>query len=289
MQRLLLAWCFWSTLWRMSCTEPKASSTESERFCSWSDGSPLAMWDLEPGGVGGRCSLMGRGGWLEARAWRKCAQVKIWMTFTFLTMPNFWSTDTTNAIQRVSKLINTWLQHNQHAFETLIIHTAGQQVGVLLKQLLPVMTGIMNSPVYVWIHYTDIIKNVWCLKCIVLRAGILEFAVLQYSFNSYFQANLTIKKPLLGTAPLKYPTPSQIHLIKHTNFIENTQSRLIKKTLKTANLVMHVRTGSDPIHPDLPLFSMARTNLGDKNNLNRKLLFRQRVNYSLATPVTRHK
>ena len=41
-----ILWCFWSTLFRMSWTEPKASRTESDRVCSCSEGSPLEIWDL---------------------------------------------------------------------------------------------------------------------------------------------------------------------------------------------------------------------------------------------------
>ena len=50
--------CIW---WIMSCADPKASSTLSERCCSASEaGCPFElMCEREPGGVGGICGAGG--------------------------------------------------------------------------------------------------------------------------------------------------------------------------------------------------------------------------------------
>lgn len=63
--------CFKSAWWRMSCTDPKASRTERDRFCSDSVGSPLDVsCDLLPGGGGGGEweTAMLTGGWVWAMA-----------------------------------------------------------------------------------------------------------------------------------------------------------------------------------------------------------------------------
>ena len=41
-----IPWCFWSTLFRISWTEPNASRTERDSVWSCSEGSPLEICDL---------------------------------------------------------------------------------------------------------------------------------------------------------------------------------------------------------------------------------------------------
>ena len=75
------AWCFFSTLLSTSWTDPKASRTDKDKVCSWSEGSPFEKCDLDPGGVSYFLESQISFFWQKLYwnyTWKFCSRVENW-------------------------------------------------------------------------------------------------------------------------------------------------------------------------------------------------------------------